>query len=135
MAQITRRVFYRQAKKVGNSAGVLLPKSLLGADVKIIVARPPVRIRRDIPRLLESYLEDLLGIYILPKKTEETLIIDVIAISNIKKSTFKKGSYNIVITPLAEIKTALKQNKEFRERFFSSKVFINKKLFDELRKG
>ena len=37
----------RKAVKVGNSAGVILPKSLLGSEVKITVKNRPLNIKKE----------------------------------------------------------------------------------------
>ena len=57
--------FYRRTVKVGNSAGVLLPKSLLGAEVKVSVINMPHNLKKDALRILEPILENIIGIYII----------------------------------------------------------------------
>ncbi len=75
--------FYRRAVKVGNSAGILLPKSLLGAEVSVKVVKPAVNVKKDILKLLDNLLEEVGGIYILnePQKKENKNI----------KQIFKRG--------------------------------------------
>ena len=62
--------FYRRTVKVGNSAGVLLPKSLLGAEVKVSVINMPHNLKKDALRILEPILENIIGIYIIKQEFE-----------------------------------------------------------------
>ena len=39
--------FLRKAVKVGNSSGVILPKKLLGSEVKVIVVNSPINIKKE----------------------------------------------------------------------------------------
>ena len=43
--------FLRKTVKVGNSSGVILPRKLLGSEVRVIVVKRPVNIKRDIKNL------------------------------------------------------------------------------------
>ncbi|MEM4625256.1 MAG: hypothetical protein QXJ28_00605 [Candidatus Pacearchaeota archaeon] len=73
MEKPIKRDFYRRAIKVGNSSGVLLPKALLGAEVRVIVINRPLNIKREVIRMLDPFLEEIRGIYILPKITSNKL--------------------------------------------------------------
>ncbi|MBI2628635.1 hypothetical protein HYW74_00965 [Candidatus Pacearchaeota archaeon] len=65
MADINEREFYRRAIKVGNSAGILLPKSLLGAEVVVRIVHPPLNTKKDVMKMLENVMEEIRGIYII----------------------------------------------------------------------
>jgi putative transposon-encoded protein len=126
-----RKVFYRRAIKVGNSAGVLLPKALLGADVRVAVIRPPRNIKKDSMKILTPILEHILGVYLInqtPKKAE------LLAISTNINQHMIKGQYEIDIVPLQVLKKSLKEKKETREKIKKAKVVINAKLLAEVRK-
>jgi hypothetical protein len=123
--------FLRKTKKVGNSCGVILPKYLLGADVKVIVVNPPSHPNKDIPRILESKLNEILGIYIL-NQTEK--IIEVLAVSTNIREKLNKRHYQIEIVPLSVLKKSL-SNKETKRKIKNAKVIINKKLLLEIQKS
>ena len=136
MAKKIPRILYRKAKKVGNSAGVLLPKALLDSYVKVVVMKPPIKLKEDIMRFLEPYLEDILGIYNLPSKGDSNQKnppkVEVIAISTDIRKTLSSANYHINIVPLSTIKSDIKQSKEFNKKISKAKVIINKKLLSEL---
>ena len=54
----------KNAIRVGNSAGVLLPRGWLGSQVKVILE--PLNIEKEVIEILmqEKILEDALGVYI-----------------------------------------------------------------------
>ena len=131
MPERIRRVYLRKAKKLGNSAGVLLPKSLLGADVKVILIHPPINIKRDVIRFLEAIFEEIIGIYLISKSENK---IEVIAISTNIEKTIEKGKYSIKVIPIKTIRELIK-NKSFAEKFSKSEVIINKQLLAEIRKS
>src|SRR3989338_2906923 len=99
----------RKTIKVGNSAGVLLPKKLLGSEVKIIVVKRPVNIRKLVFKLLdqnlEHHLEDVRGIYIM-SKTEKPIEkpIEVLVISSGINETIDDEKIKINIVPFSIIK-------------------------------
>jgi len=130
MPEKKRTRFLRKTIKVGNSAGVLLPKYLLGADVRIMVVNPPLNIKRDTSRILEPFLEDIIGIYLLKLEKKKAQIL---AVSTKLSQQIEKGNYRIDIVPLNTLKKSLKQNKSLAEKIKTAKTIINKKLLLELR--
>lgn len=132
MEKIINKGFYRRAIKVGNSAGVLLPKRFLGADVRVIVLNNPQNIKKEIMKLLENYLEEIRGIYIL---SNENKIIEVLAISMSLSKSFEKGNYKINIVPLNSIKKSLKEKKILSDKLFKSKPVLNKWLLVDIKKS
>ncbi|MAG07760.1 hypothetical protein CMI46_03000 [Candidatus Pacearchaeota archaeon] len=131
MADPIRKVFYRRAIKVGNSSGVLLPKALLDADVRVAVIRPPRNIKKDSMKILTPILEHILGVYIInqtPKKAE------LLAISTNINQHMTKGQYEIDVVPLNHLKKSLKEKPETKEKIKKAKTVINAKLLSEIRK-
>jgi putative transposon-encoded protein len=131
MAEKTKRVFYRRCVRVGNSSGVILPKSLLGSDVRILVIKPPIKIKQDSMKILEPILENILGVYLITKAEKK---IELLAISTNINRHMEKGIYNIEVVPLNLLKKSLKEKQDIREKFQKANVIINKKLLDEIRK-
>jgi hypothetical protein len=131
MPEIKQRKFLRKTIKLGNSCGVLLPKYLLGADVRVLVVNPPIIPSKDLPKILESMLHEIFGIYIT-QKTEKN--IDVLVVSTTIREKITKGHYKIDIVPLNILKKLLKEHKEIKEKIKKAEVVINKQLLNELIK-
>ena len=74
--------------RVGNSAGILVPKAWINGKAKVELISRPVNIKKDIIEILEDYLEDILGIYLVGsyarKEETEKSDIDILAITDSK---------------------------------------------------
>ncbi|MFH1307256.1 MAG: hypothetical protein ABIH72_00190 [archaeon] len=122
--------FIKKAVKVGNSAGVILPRSLLGSEVKISVIRRPLNIKKDVLKILENYLENIIGIYIVSQEKK----VEILVISSEINKQIATEDYKIDIVPLNRIKSLLKQNKQFvKQKIKKSKVIFNSLLLGELK--
>lgn len=126
-----KKVFIKKAVKFGNSAGVLLPKRLLGSEIKIIVLNKPLNIRKDVIRILENYFEELKGIYIT-NISKET--VEILAISSSIQKIITSGKYKINIVPLDVVKKDIKINLRVRIKLNQAKTILNKSLLFDLRK-
>lgn len=118
----------KRAIKVGNSAGVLLPKKLLGAEVKIIVVNRPINIKKISLKLIERFSEDILGIFLINKKP-----IELLAVSNRIKKIITLEKIKMSVVPLALIKKDLKLNQKLKEKIASAEAILNKNLLQELK--
>lgn len=132
MVNTRKKVFYRRCVPFGNSSGVLLPKSLLGSDVRVLVIKPPVKIKKDAMAILEPILENILGVYLITKAEKK---IELLAISTNINRHMEKGIYNIEVVPLNILKKSLKDKPETKENIQKAKTIINKKLLTEIRKS
>jgi|SRR3989344_6433572 len=126
-----QKVFYRRAIKVGNSAGVLLPKSLFGAEVKVTLIHPPRNIKKDTTNLLSPILEHIVGIYFIEEKENK---VEILAISTKLNKHLERGHYSIDIVPLEHLKKSIKQNPEVKEKIKKAKTILNAILLAELKK-
>ncbi len=124
-------IFLKKAIKVGNSAGVLLPRSFLGCEVEVRILHTPINIKKDVLKILENYLEEILGIY-LTNKTEKE--IEILVISSGIKKIIQYEKYKINIVPLVLIKKDLKNEPRLKVKLNQAKVILNKALLFELRK-
>ncbi len=120
----------RKTRKLGNSSGVLLPKSLLGSEVKIIVVKRPINIKKEILKLLEPFLRDLKGVYIIQENPVEVIAISSI-IKKIVEDTSTKIKINIV--PLSLIKKDIKSSPVLKAKLMQAKSIFNHSLLDELK--
>ena len=118
--------FIRTAKKLGNSAGVLLPKQLLGSEVKIILINKPFSIKKSVLKLIEPFLDNIMGIYVLNKKP-----IEFLAVSNNLKRIIKAEKIKISLVPLSIIRKDIK-NSALREKLEKADAIINSALLNEL---
>ena len=124
--------------KVGNSAGVVLPRNWLNGMAKIELIEEPLNLRKDIFEFLSPYLEDLLGIYLVGSyargEEDSDSDIDVIAISENIRKEIKEGRYNISIYSLDSIKNTLEKDPLMvLPRLLEAKPLLNKHLLEELK--
>ena len=122
----------------GNSAGVLLPREWIGREVKVILIDRTLEIKKEIFSILEPYLYDIIGIYLVGSyargEQDKDSDIDIIAISNNIKKEIISGKYNLSITPLKAIKKTLEENAILiLPRLNEAKTILNSFLLDELK--
>ena len=104
----------KNAIKVGNSAGVLLPRKWLNSQVRIVLE--PLNIEKDILEILseEKILKDIIGVYIVGSyaRGEQTIEsdVDILAITNKLEIKVKKGKYDIMCVPEKKVEEQLKKN-------------------------
>ena len=120
----------KTAIRVGNSAGVLLPKPFLGSEVKITILNKPLNIKKDVLKILSSYLDELAGIYIIASSEK---LIEILAISSTLKKIIHSGKYKLSLVPLKTVKEDLKENERLKERLKKAKVIMNRGLLEELQ--
>ncbi|MEK6878176.1 MAG: DUF2080 family transposase-associated protein [Nanoarchaeota archaeon] len=125
--------------KVGNSAGVLLPKEWQGGEAKVILLEKPIKIEEDLFKILTPYLTSILGIYLTGSysRNEQTSNsdIDVVVISSDINKRFKQGKYEIIITSLETANEVLQKNLILLyPMLLEAKVILNNKLLDDLLK-
>ena len=127
-----RKIFIKKTIKVGNSAGVLLPRRLLGSKVKVTILNRPLNVKKDVMKILDDYLEDILGVYILNISKN---MVEILAISIDLNEIIHEGKYKVNIVPLDLIKRDVKINPRVRMKLNEAKIILNKALLFELRKN
>lgn len=104
----------RKIVKVGNSAGVILPRDWYGGEAKVELVERPVNIDRDIFEILKEQLYDVVGIYLVGSyaRNEETKEsdIDILVISKNTNTIIKRGKYNILVVSKKELINQMKKN-------------------------
>ena len=100
--------------KVGNSAGVILPKEWLNGNAKIELIEKPLDLKADILRIVGGYLSRTAGIYIVGSyarnEQEEDSDVDVIVITKNVNKRVKKGKYEITYISKEEVERQLNEN-------------------------
>lgn len=119
--------FIRTARNVGNSAGILLPKQLLGSEVKIIVIKKPMNIKREVLKLVEPFLEDIQGIYVINKKP-----VEVLAATGKTRKIIKNEKVKISFVPVSIIRKDIKEKAVLREKLSKAEVIMNGFLIKEI---
>jgi predicted nucleotidyltransferase len=100
--------------KVGNSAGVILPREWLNGQARIELIKKPLNIKSEIFEILSDYLNEIKGIYLVGSyaRDEETLEsdVDVLSITEKTNSKIESGKYNIILITEEELKDSLANN-------------------------
>ncbi|MFH1249037.1 MAG: DUF2080 family transposase-associated protein [archaeon] len=123
----------KTAIKVGNSAGVLLPKAWLNSSVKIILE--PLNIEKEILEIIsaENILKNTLGVYITGSysRNEETIEsdIDILVITSDLNKRIKHGKYEIICISEKEVERQLNENAlPILPMILEAKAVINEDL-------
>ena len=122
--------------RVGNSAGVLLPKEFLNTQVKIVLQ--PLNIEKDILEILleEKILKEVLGVYLIGSyaRKEQTIEsdIDVLVITKNINKRFEKGKYEIICISREEVERQLRENAlPILPMMIEAKTIINDDLIKD----
>ena len=100
--------------RVGNSAGVLLPREWLNGKAKVELIEKPIDIKKDLLGLLDTYLDNIIGVYLAGSyarsEEDEKSDVDAIAITYSINEKIKKGRYDIILISKENLEAALKEN-------------------------
>ena len=58
--------------RVGNSAGVLVPKDWLNGEARVTLVKKPQNIRQNTLEILNAYLPHIIGLYLVGNMQEES---------------------------------------------------------------
>ncbi len=114
----------RKTVRVGNSAGVILPKKLLGCEVKVTVINQPLNLKKEVLKLLDSELDEIQGIYVITKNP-----IEILAVSQGMRKMLNEEKIKINIVPLAIVKRDISKIKPKLEK---AEIILNKELLRRL---
>ena len=122
--------------RVGNSAGVLLPKEFLNTQVKIILQ--PLNIEKDILDILlqEKVLPKVLGVYLTGSyaRNEQTIEsdIDVLVITDGLNDRIEKGKYDLMLVSKELVDEKMRKNIfPLIPMMIEAKAIINKELLSK----
>ncbi len=129
----------REIVPVGNSAGVILPKGWLNGKAKIILLEEPLDLKKDILNIVDEYLEDVLGIYLVgsyargePAKESD---IDVLAVTGKTGKRIKKGKYDIIMISKKNLENELNNNAiPLLPMLKEAKPLLNRQLIEEYKR-
>ena len=101
------KLILKNVIRVGNSAGVLVPKEWINGKAKVELIEEPINIQKDVINILQKFLDDVIAIYLVGSyarnEQEKGSDIDILVISNEKTKEIHSGKYNISICPLKNI--------------------------------
>ena len=125
--------------RVGNSAGVLVPKEWLNGKARVQLIDKPVNIKKDVLNILEPYFEEILGIYLTGSyaRNEQTSKsdIDIIVITSKKECRIKKNKYDILLISKNEVNKVLKNNAlPILPMLKEAKTILNKDYLESIKK-
>lgn len=125
--------------KVGNSAGVILPKNWLNGTAKIELVDKPINVQKDILEILKEELEDVAGIYLYGsyarREQRKDSDIDVLVITERKNEKIERGKYNIILISKNNLEKALAENAlPIIPIIKETKPIINKELIEKYKK-
>ena len=128
----------KRTVKVGNSAGVLLPKKWLNSQVKVILF--PLNIERDVLDILmeEKLLNEILGVYLIGSysRGEQTIEsdIDILVITDNLEKRIKKERYDLLLIAKKTLEEQLNSNiMPLLPMIKEAKTIINKSLLDSYK--
>ncbi|MEK6928196.1 MAG: nucleotidyltransferase domain-containing protein [Nanoarchaeota archaeon] len=128
----------RQAREVGTSAGVLLPRRWLNKQVVVTLHYPALKdIAQDIIKILfeENLNEEIKGIYLTGSYArgdyDFNSDIDVLVITSNVNKIIKNDKYEIILVSESNFSKNLFHNLNYLSSLKEAKVIINKELLKE----
>ncbi len=125
--------------RVGNSAGVVLPKEWVNGKARIQLIEDPLNINADVLQILTSYLYKIKGIYLVGSyaRGDECIDsdVDVLVITNNLNKKIEKGKYNLILISEDNVKDALKKNiLPLLPMIREAKIILNEDLIKDYKK-
>ncbi len=126
--------------KVGNSAGVILPKDWLNGKAKVELFEKPLDIKKEILDMIKNDLSKVIGVYIYGsysrKENTKDSDIDIVIIANKKIKIKKKNKYfDITVIQKNKIDSFKKTNPLlFYSILNEAKAIINENFLKNLKK-
>jgi predicted nucleotidyltransferase len=101
----------RPIVRVGNSAGVILPREWLNGKAKIQLVARPLDVKKEVFEILEDYLQDIIGIYLVgsyarEEQTDES-DVDVLVITNNTNKVIERGKYYITLVSKDKVESSI----------------------------
>ena len=125
--------------RVGNSAGIVLPKDWYGGKARVELIKKPLNINKDVLEILEKYLCDIQGIYLVGsyargEQTEKS-DVDVLVITNKINKKIEQGKYNFILISREQVEKSLKNNVlPILPMFREAKSILNNSLILNYKK-
>lgn len=134
-----RQELVKPVVKVGNGAGVVLPREWYGGLAKVELVETPVNIKKDIFEILGRYLDQILGIYVVGsyarnQQTEDS-DVDILAVTSELNKRIVSGKYEILLISRDNLEETLKKNiLPLLPMLKESKTVLNGELVENYKK-
>jgi len=119
--------FIKRAVRVGNSAGIILPKKYLNAEVKVTIIKKPIDYKKISLKLLSPYLEDVQAACIT-----NTNPLEIIAITTNTKKILKNSQIKVSFVPKQIFIKDYNSIEILRKKIKIASYIINKDFFEKL---
>ncbi len=100
--------------RVGNSAGVILPREWLHGEARVTLVKRPENPVQEIIEIVRPYLSSIVGLYLVGSyaRGEQTdkSDVDVLAVTTDISKKIKRGKYEITLVSQKEVEQSLKNN-------------------------
>ena len=104
----------KQIVRVGNSAGIILPKEWLNGKAKVELIEKPLDLKKELFEILSEYLKDIGGIYLVGSygRGDETnkSDVDVFVITNKTNKRIVEGKYNLILISKENLEKSIQNN-------------------------
>lgn len=122
--------------KVGNSAGVILPKEWLNGKAQVKLVQKPLNIKQEIFNILEPYLKDICGIYLVGSyargEQEDKSDVDILVITENENKRILNGKYEVILISKYELEKTLRNNiLPLLPMLKEAKTILNDKLIEK----
>ncbi len=122
--------------RVGNSAGVLLPKEWLSGTARVELIKEPINIENDVLEILKSHLKDIIGLYLAGSyargEEKNRSDVDILAVTNKTEGKIKQKRYNIILINKDSLKESMENNAlPILPMLMESRAIINQDLIKE----
>lgn len=126
--------------RVGNSAGIVLPREWLNGKAVVKLIEKPVNINQDVLEILKKYLIHIKGIYLVGSyaRGEQTgkSDVDVLVITDNVNKKIKQGKYDLILVSEENVKDSLEKNAlPLLPMLNESKVILNEELIVGYKKS
>jgi len=130
----------KQVVKVGNSAGVILPREWLDGKARVELIERPLNVKREVLEILEEYLEHIIGIYLVGSyargEEEDRSDVDVIVITDRINKRINSGKYNVILISYGAVRRALDKNAiPILPMLKEAKTLLNADLLEKYKKN
>ena len=115
-----------------------MPKSWIDGKARVELIEKPLNIKQDILRILEPYLEEVIGIYLVGSyargEQETGSDVDVLVITNKVGKRIEKGKYEVILISKDSVEKQLKNNIfPLLPMLKEAKPLMNAKLIEEYK--
>lgn len=130
----------KQTIKVGNSAGVLLPKEWMNSVVEVRLVKTPYsqeKIYKDLYLYLKDYFKNILGVYLIGSYArndyDEKSDVDILVITDSIDKIININDYEIFLVSVDNLRKRLSKSLYLISAIKEAITLMNPRLLNELK--